>query len=205
MGVKDMSLETLHDVFLDNLKDLLSAEKQLVKALPKLVKAASNEQLQEALQEHLEVTRGQVDRLIEVFAAIEETARAKHCKGMEGLIEEGNEILEHKKEASPSALDAAIIVAAQKVEHYEISSYGSVRTFAEELGYSKAAKLLQQTLDEESEANETLNEIAATVNEAAMKADESEDEEAEETASSASNGSSRGSGTRGRNGSKKSR
>jgi len=197
-----MSLETLHDVFLDNLKDLLSAEKQLIKALPKLAKAASNEQLQEALQQHLEVTRGQIDRLEEVFVAIEETARAKHCKGMEGLIEEGNEVLEHKKDASQSALDAAIIVAAQKVEHYEISAYGSVRTFAEELGYTKAAKLLQQTLEEESMANETLNEIAAAVNESALIADESEGEENEATEFSSSNGSSRG---RGRNGSKKSR
>jgi len=137
-----MSLETLHDVFLDNLKDLLSAEKQLAKALPKLAKAASNEQLQEALQEHLQVTRGQIDRLLEVFAAIEETARAKHCKGMEGLIEEGNEVLEHKNDASESALDAAIIVAAQKVEHYEISSYGSVRTFAEQFGIYQGRQIV---------------------------------------------------------------
>jgi len=137
-----MSLETLHDVFLDNLKDLLSAEKQLAKALPKLAKAASNEQLQEALQQHLEVTRGQIDRLEEVFVAIEETARAKHCKGMEGLIEEGNEVLEHKNDASESALDAAIIVAAQKVEHYEISSYGSVRTFAEQFGIYQGRQIV---------------------------------------------------------------
>lgn len=197
-----MSLETLHDVFLDTLKDLLSAEKQLVKALPKLAKAASNEQLQDALQEHVEVTRGQIDRLAEVFAAIEETARAKHCKGMEGLIEEGNEVLEHKKDASETALDAAIIVAAQKVEHYEISAYGSVRTLAGDLGYTKAAKLLQQTLNEESEANETLNEIAVVVNEAAMKADEGEDDEKDKQ-SYASSSSSRGSAGRGRNGSKK--
>ncbi len=193
-----MAFETLQDVLVDQLKDLLSAEKQLVKALPKMAKAATDERLREALEEHLEVTREQADRLTKVFESMDMTAKAKKCEGMAGLILEGEEVLEHKKSSAGPALDAAIIIACQKVEHYEISTYGSVRTLAEELGLTEAAELLQETLDEESEANEKLTEIAQEVNAAAAEgADESEEDEDEEEETVASvNG--RGSGVRGR-------
>lgn len=192
-----MAFETLQDVLVEQLKDLLSAEKQVIKALPKLAKAASDEGLREALEEHLEATRGQVDRLEKVFASIGVTAKAKKCEGMAGLIKEGEEVLEDKKESSASALDAAIIIACQKVEHYEISTYGSLRTLAEELGHTEAAELLQETLDEESEANEKLTEIATEVNAAAAEGadDTEEDDEDEEVMTSSA---SRGSNSRGR-------
>lgn len=175
-----MALETLKDVLIDNLKDLLSAEKQLIKALPKIAKAANDDRLREALQEHLEVTKQQAQRLEQVFEAIGMSAKARKCEGMAGLIKEGEEVLEERKSANENALDAAIIIACQKVEHYEISGYGSVRTLAEELGFTEAAELLQETLDEESEANEKLNEIAQEVNAAAAEGSQEEGEESDE-------------------------
>jgi len=174
-----MAFENLHDVLVDNLKDLLHAEKQLVKALPKLARSASSPDLREALEEHLEVTKNQVTRLEEVFSSIGEPAKTKKCLGMEGLVAEGEEALEDKKESAPAALDAAIIVAAQKIEHYEISAYGSVRAFANILGYEPAAQLLQQTLDEESEADEKLTHLAEKIN-ASAASEGSEEEEAVE-------------------------
>jgi ferritin-like metal-binding protein YciE len=193
-----MAFETLQDVLVDQLKDLLSAEKQLVKALPKMAKAATDERLREALEEHAEVTRQQAERLTKVFESMDMTAKAKKCEGMAGLILEGEEVLEHKKSSAGPALDAAIIIACQKVEHYEISTYGSVRTLAEELGLTEAAELLQETLDEESEANEKLNEIAQEVNAAAAEgADESEEEEDDDDETVAS-ANGRGAGARGR-------
>jgi ferritin-like metal-binding protein YciE len=178
-----MKLNTLHDVFVDGLKDLYNAEKQLVKALPRMVKAASSPELQAALQDHLQVTEAQTERLEEVFKELGMRARSKHCHGMEGIIEEGKEVLEEKNGSSPEAVDAALIVAAQKVEHYEMGAYGSVRAHAETLGLSRVAELLQQTLDEESAANEKLTKIAEThVNLAAANGmdDEEEDEEDDE-------------------------
>lgn len=201
-----MALQSLHDVLVDNLKDLYNAEKQLIKAIPKLAKAATDERLREALEEHAQVTRGQYEKLEQVFESIGVPAKGKKCVGMEGIIEEGDEVLEHRKDSDESALDAAIIVAAQKAEHYEIGSYGSVRTFAEQLGYTEAAELLQEILDEESEANEKLNEIAQEINEmAAAAAEESEEEEDDDETQYASASSGRSSTSRGRSRSNASR
>ena len=153
-----MKLDTLQKLYTDELRDLYNAENQLVKALPKMAKAASSEDLKDAFEKHLEQTKGHVKRLEQVFDALGEKPKGKTCRAMKGLIEEGSEIL--KEEGEESILDAGIIVAAQKVEHYEIASYGSVRTFAHLLGQNKAAELLQTTLDEESETNELLNRLA---------------------------------------------
>lgn len=164
-----MALENLHDVLVDGIRDLYHAEKQLVKALPRMAKAASSIELKGAMEEHLAVTEKHVERLEQVFKELGVAARGKVCHGMMGLIEEGKEVIADKKESSPTALDAALITAAQKVEHYEISAYGSCRAHAELLGLNRVTKLLQQTLDEESQANETLTSIAAeSVNAAAL-------------------------------------
>lgn len=156
-----MKLDTLKTLYLDELRDLYNAEQQLVKALPKMAKAASSEELQDAFEKHLEQTKIHVERLEEVFEDIGEKPKGKTCKAMKGLIEEGSEIL--KENGEESVIDAGIIVAAQKVEHYEIAAYGSVRTFAQLLGKDKSADLLQTTLDEESEANELLNKLAEDI------------------------------------------
>jgi ferritin-like metal-binding protein YciE len=153
-------IATLDDLYVDLLKDLYSAEKQLVKALPKMAKNAQSPDLQKAFQEHLKQTEGQVERIERIFADMDGSPRGKKCVGMEGLIEEGNELLQ--EDVEPDVLDAGLIAAAQKVEHYEISGYGTARAWAQRLGYDKAARLLQQTLDEESMANEKLNKIAET-------------------------------------------
>ena len=157
-----MKLETLHDVYLDNLKDLYSAEKQLVAALPKMAKAASTDELREAFSAHLVETKGHVDRLDQIFKDMDKNPKGKKCKGMEGLLEEGKEILEEEAEPS-SARDAALISAAQRVEHYEIAAYGCARTFAKVLGEKEAETLLQETLDEEAAADEKLTQLAEGV------------------------------------------
>jgi ferritin-like metal-binding protein YciE len=154
----NMRLDTLEKLYISELRDLYSAENQLLKALPKMAKGASSSELKDAFEKHLEQTKGHVQRLEQVFEQLDESPKGKTCHGMKGLIEEGSEIL--KEDAEDSVLDAGIIVAAQKVEHYEIASYGSVRTFANLLGKDEAARLLQSTLDEESEANEILNRLA---------------------------------------------
>jgi ferritin-like metal-binding protein YciE len=151
-------MNTLEDLFMDLLKDLYSAEKQLVKALPKMAKAAQASDLRQAFQEHLAETEGQVERLDQIFTDLEGSPRGKKCVGMEGLIEEGNEIMQEN--AEPDVMDAGLIAAAQKVEHYEIASYGTARTWAQQLGHDRAARLLQETLDEEGEANKKLTQIA---------------------------------------------
>jgi ferritin-like metal-binding protein YciE len=156
-----MSLDTLEKLYISELRDLYSAENQLLKALPKMAKGASSPDLKDAFQKHLEQTKGHVERLEELFEQLDESPKGKTCQAMKGLIEEGSEIL--KEEGEESVLDAGMIVAAQKVEHYEIASYGSVRTFANLLGQDEAARLLQSTLDEESETNEILNRLAETV------------------------------------------
>jgi ferritin-like metal-binding protein YciE len=157
----NMNLETLKELYVEELRDLYNAENQLIKALPKMAKGASSDELKEAFEKHLEQTKGHVQRLEQVFEELGEKTKGKTCQAMKGLIEEGSEIL--KADGEDSVLDAAIIVAAQKVEHYEIASYGSVRTFAQLLGQDKSAELLQQTLDEESEANELLNKLAEDI------------------------------------------
>jgi len=156
-----MKLDTLQKLYTDELRDLYNAENQLLKALPKMAKAASSEELKEAFEKHLEQTKGHVERLEQVFEELGEKPKGKTCRAMKGLIEEGSEILE--EDGEESVLDAGIIVAAQKVEHYEIAGYGSVRTFAHLLGKDKSAALLQTTLDEESETNEILNKLAESV------------------------------------------
>jgi ferritin-like metal-binding protein YciE len=153
-----MNLDTLKELYVNELRDLYNAEGQLIKALPKMAKAAASDELKEAFEKHLEQTKGHVQRLEEVFAEIDEKPKGKTCQAMKGLIEEGSEVL--KADGEDSVIDAGIIVAAQKVEHYEIVGYGSVRSFAQLLGKDRSAELLQQTLDEESQANELLNQLA---------------------------------------------
>jgi len=156
-----MKLDTLKTLYINELRDLYNAENQLVKALPKMAKAASSKELTDAFQKHLEQTKTHVERLEEVFEEIGEKPKGKTCQAMKGLIKEGSEILH--EDGEESVIDAGIIVAAQKVEHYEIAGYGSVRTFAQLLGKDKSADLLQTTLDEESEANELLNKLAEDI------------------------------------------
>jgi ferritin-like metal-binding protein YciE len=148
----------LHKLLLDELADLLNAEKQLIKALPKMAKAARHEQLREVFTAHLAETKAQVSRLEQVFEVLGAPVKSKKCKAMEGLLAEGADLMEEEKN-SP-ALDAGLIAAAQKVEHYEIASYGTVRAWAEKMNHEEAARLLQETLDEESAADEKLTEIA---------------------------------------------
>jgi ferritin-like metal-binding protein YciE len=151
-------IETLEDLYEDLLKDLYSAEKQLVKALPKMAKNADSRDLKKAFEEHLGQTEQHVERIEQIFSDLEGSPRGKKCVGMEGLIEEGNELL--KEDVEPDVLDAGLIAAAQKVEHYEIASYGTARAWAEKMGHNDAARLLQQTLEEEATANEKLTELA---------------------------------------------
>jgi ferritin-like metal-binding protein YciE len=156
-----MKLDTLQKLYTNELRDLYNAEHQLLKALPKMAKAASSEELKDAFEKHLEQTKSHVKRLEQVFEELDEKPKGKTCHAMKGLVEEGSEILQ--QDGEESILDAGIIVAAQKVEHYEIAGYGSVRTFAHLLGQNKAAELLQTTLDEESETNEVLNRLAESI------------------------------------------
>ncbi|MEY2545125.1 MAG: hypothetical protein QOG48_242 [Verrucomicrobiota bacterium] len=153
-----MKLDTLQKLYIEELRDVYNAENQLLKALPKMAKSASSEELRQAFEDHLEETKEHVERLDEIFKALDEKATGKTCKAMKGLIEEGSEIL--KEEGEESVLDAGIIAAAQKVEHYEIATYGTLRTWAGLLGEDEAAELLQQTLDEEGDADKRLNELA---------------------------------------------
>lgn len=170
-----MALDSLHDLFVDELKDLYNAENQLLKALPKMAKAAAHPELKAAFEEHLEVTRNQVKRLETIFEELEESPKGKKCKAMEGLVAEGSEIIE--EDGEDAVKDAALIAAAQRVEHYEMAGYGCVRTFANLLGFTKAAKLLQETLDEEGDADKALTELAESIiNIDAENADDEEEE-----------------------------
>jgi ferritin-like metal-binding protein YciE len=153
-----MKLESLHDLYMSELKDLYGAEDQILKALPKMIEKAESPQLRDALESHLEETRGHVSRLEQVFEMHGEEAKKLKCKGMQGVLEEGDEMV--GKDATPAVRDAAIISACQRVEHYEIAAYGTVRTYAEQMGQQRAADVLQETLDEELAADETLTEIA---------------------------------------------
>lgn len=154
-------MNSLEELLHDQLKDIYNAEQQLIKALPRMARTASTPELKEAIEGHLEETRGQVERLEEIAAQIDITLRGKKCKGMEGLIEEGKEILE--EDGDESVIDAGIIAAAQRVEHYEISAYGSARALAEQLGIAEVAELLQASLDEESAADEKLTTISEQI------------------------------------------
>jgi len=153
-----MEMASLQDLFVHDLKDLYNAEIQLTKALPKMAKAASEPALKEAFQTHLKETEVQIERLEKIFEELEENPKGKKCKAMEGLIEEDKELME--EDADPSVMDAGLIGAAQKVEHYEIAGYGTVRTYAQMLGNEEAARLLQQTLDEEGATDKKLNQLA---------------------------------------------
>lgn len=171
-----MSLDSLQSLFLEELKDVYHAEKQLVQALPRLAKAARSPELQQAFTSHLGETEGHVERLERIFKDLGQAARGKRCKGMEGLVEEGKEILEEEGEAS--VIDAALISAAQRVEHYEIAAYGCLRTYAQLLGHKNAVKLLEQTLAEEEAADEKLTTIGEqSVNAQAMAAGSESQEE----------------------------
>ncbi len=163
-----MKLETLQDLYIHELKDLYSAEKQIIKALPKMVKAASHPKLKEGFQKHLEETKEQAVRLEKLLAANEETTRGPKCKGMEGVLKEGAEMIE--EEADEEVRDAGLIAAAQRVEHYEMAGYGCARTYAEILGDKEGAKVLQQTLSEESATDAALTKLAkSAINLAAVK------------------------------------
>lgn len=156
-----MKLESLEILYVEELRDIYNAENQLLKALPKMAKAASSAELKQAFEDHLEQTREHVERLDEIFEKLEKKPTGKTCKAMKGLIEEGSEMME--EEGEEFVLDAGIIAAAQKVEHYEIASYGTVRTWAEMLGDDDAVELLQQTLDEEGETDKRLTELAQEI------------------------------------------
>src|SRR5687767_6871328 len=194
-----MAAENLHELFVDELKDIYDAEKQLTKALPKMAKAADSEELRAAFEEHLEITRMQVNRLEEVFKSLGIAARGKPCEGMKGLIEEGQEKMQ-ELEQGPT-LDAALIASAQKVEHYEIATYGTLATFAEIMGHQDAKDLLGQTLDEEKEADEKLTQVAGEINFEAETEQAGEEQEAGGMAM-ASNRTSRGGGARSSSGSR---
>ena len=166
-----MKLDTLKKLYIEELRDVYSAENQLLKALPKMAKGASSDELKEAFETHLEQTKGHIERLNEIFEALGEKATGKTCKAMQGLIEEGSEMLE--EDGEESVIDAGLIGAAQRVEHYEIAAYGILRGFAELLDEEDAVELLQQTLDEEGETDKLLTELAEDiVNPAALGEDE---------------------------------
>lgn len=153
-----MALDTLHDLWVHELKDLYSAERQLVQALPKMARAAASEELRTAIENHLAETEEQASRIEQILEAIGESPRGQKCEGMEGLIEEGKSLME--EEADPDVMDAGLIVAAQKVEHYEIASYGAVCEYARIMGHAEALALLEQTLEEEKNADQLLNRLA---------------------------------------------
>lgn len=162
MALFSMKLETLQNLFVEQLRDLYDGEQQITKALPKLIEKARHEDLKDALQEHLDVTREQIRRLDDIFRMLGESASGETCKGMKGVIAEGDDLVSDAKD--DSVRDAGIIASAQRVEHYEIAGYGTVRTYAKLLGRTEIANLLEQTLQEEKDADKTLNEIAENVN-----------------------------------------
>ncbi len=153
-----MALESLQDLFVEQLRDLYSAENQLVKALPKMAKASDSEELKAAFQSHLEETKGHVERLSQIFEKLGAKAGGKTCQAMKGLVEEGSEMIE--EDAEPPVMDAGLIAAAQRVEHYEMAAYGCVRNYAKLLGETEAQQLLQKTLDEEAAADKKLSKLA---------------------------------------------
>jgi ferritin-like metal-binding protein YciE len=163
-----MEMQSLRDLMIDELKDLYSAENQILKALPKMIKKATSPDLKQGFEKHLKETEGQVGRLDKIFQELNESPRGKKCKGMEGVIADGKELME--EDAEPEVLDAGLIGAAQHVEHYEIAGYGCARTYAELLGLNNVARLLQQTLDEEKATDQKLTELAKGINVEAQEA-----------------------------------
>jgi len=182
----DMAVNNLRDALVDEIKDLYSAEKQLTKALPKLAKAASNDQLREAFESHLEETEGHVSRLEQVFELLDEKPRAKHCAGIAGIIEEGGDTLQ--QDAEDSVMDACLIAAGQRAEHYEMAAYGTAIAWSEALGLNDVANVLKQTLAEEKAADEKLSALADSgINQAATagESDEMDEDEEDESVSRA--------------------
>ncbi len=169
-----MTNDSLKELYIDELKDIFNAENQLVKALPKMAKAATSEELSSAFEEHLEQTKGHVQRLEQIFEALDESPKGKKCAGMEGLVKEGSEMID---EFEGEVLDAALISAAQRVEHYEIAAYGTVAAYAELLGESEAQSLLNETLEEEKETDAKLTELSKEIN---VDANEGQGEESED-------------------------
>ena len=167
-----MKEDSLKELFIEELKDLYSAETQLVKALPKMAKAATNSDLKAGFEEHLKQTEGHVGRLEKIMKSLEESPKGKKCKGMEGLIKEGAELIE--EDPGDEELDAGLISAAQRVEHYEMAGYGCVATYAKLLGDDQAETLLRQTLDEEKETDKKLTQLAQHINVEAMNSECSE-------------------------------
>jgi len=163
-----MKMESLRELFVEELKDLYSAENQILKVLPKMIKAASSKELKKGFEEHLEQTKGHVERLEQIFEGLDDSPKGKKCKGMEGLLEEGKDWME--EDAEPEVMDAGLIAAAQHVEHYEMAGYGCVRTYAELLGNKRAAQILQKTLDEEKQTDSKLTNLATKINVEAEKA-----------------------------------
>ncbi len=161
-----MSLDTLADAFYDELRDVFSAEKQLLKALPKMAEKASCDKLKQAFEDHLAETEQQVERVEQAFAETGKAARAKTCEAMKGLIEEAEEVM--KEDAEPSVMDAVLIGCAQKVEHYEIATYGTLCSWARALGYDNALSLLKQNIDEEEAADEKLSMLSESINQDAL-------------------------------------
>ena len=190
-----MSAENLREALVEEIRDLYNAEKQLVKALPKMAKGAESDELRDAFESHLEETEGQVTRLERVFELLDEKPRGKHCAGMAGIVEEGSEKLQEDMEGS--VLDACLIASAQKVEHYEISAYGSAIAWAEALGLNDVVQVLNETLEEEKAADEKLSALAESgINQAATagESEESEDMEEDEEEEASTKSASRGRG-----------
>ena len=171
-----MPLNSLHDLYVEELKDLYNAENQLLKALPQMAKKATAPELKAAFTDHLAVTHTQIERLTTIFTALDVSPKGKKCKAMEGLVAEGKEVIDET--GDPAVIDAALIASAQRVEHYEMAGYGCLRTFAHLLGYEDAAKLLQETLDEEHEADKKLTVLAETI--INIEADEADDDDSDE-------------------------
>lgn len=174
---EDMAMQTLKELFVDKLKDVYDAERRITKALPKIIKAANDETLSSALEEHLQQTEGHIERLDRVFENIGESPGRKACHGMMGILEEGDELL--GKDGPEAVMDAGLIAAAQSVEHYEITAYGCLKTWANQLGMKDEANLLDETLEEEKQADEKLTRIASTVNPQAMESAEGMENEEE--------------------------
>jgi ferritin-like metal-binding protein YciE len=173
----NMQENDLQRLYMEQLKDIYSAESQLLKALPKMAKAARSQDLRQGFEKHLKQTKGHVERLEQIFSALDENPKGKKCMGMQGLIEEGEEVI--KEESATEALDAGLIAAAQRVEHYEIAAYGSVRAFAELLGDDDSVNLLQQTLNEEKETDKKLTGLATEISTLAMNAGQASGQDTE--------------------------
>ena len=186
---------TLHDMFIDELRDTYDAEKQLTKALPKLAKAATNAKLRTAFETHLQETQGQIDRLERIFESLDEKVRGKHCDGIAGIIEEGKSIME--EELDETTMDACLIAAGQRAEHYEMAAYGTPVAWAQAMGHTEAAKLLQQTLEEEKAADKKLSGLAeGGINQSAAETAHADDEEPVSVAASGTRKSSAKAGRR---------